>query len=176
LAQAHSGFMGRGPPLRFRLWPFGQPMPAGSGQHAHDAWSPDVPATRAPTVASASTAENWNKSRGNAPYTSAITPLYEDWGGEARKGVLTGEANCAVEEDDVDRKICKALAKRPLDGPSSCTRTHRTLGHTLPMGTSEGRTHRRSADGSGEMRCSGRRSGARAAKPWAKAPWALGET
>jgi hypothetical protein len=89
-----------------------------------------------------STAENQNKLRGNEPYTLAIMLLYEDLGGEAEKGVLSGEADDAVEEDDVDGETCKALAKRPLDGPSSCTRTRRTLGDTLrAMRTLEGRTH-----------------------------------
>jgi hypothetical protein len=87
-------------------------------------------------------AQNWNKSRGNEPYTSTITPLYEDLGGVVEKGVLTREADSVVEEDSVDGKTCKASAKYLLDGPSGCTRTRRTLGHTLLMTrTSESRTH-----------------------------------
>jgi hypothetical protein len=55
--------------------------------------------------------------------------------------------------------------KHPLDGPSSCTRTCRTLGHTLPVTrTTEERTHWCAAKVVGEMRCRGQRGGACAIK------------
>jgi hypothetical protein len=45
-------------------------------------------------------------------------PLYDDLGGEARKGVLIGGANDMVEEDNVDRETSlrwkKVLQNRPL--------------------------------------------------------------
>jgi hypothetical protein len=68
-------------------------------------------------------------------------------------------------------KSCKTLVKCPADGPRSCTRTCRTLGHPFPaMRTLEERAHQRSMEGGNEMWCSGRRSGARATKTGAKAP------
>jgi hypothetical protein len=52
-------------------------------------------------------------------------------------------------------KTYKASMKRPLDGPSNCTRMCKTLGHTLSVTrTSEERTHRRAAGVIGEMRSS----------------------
>jgi hypothetical protein len=67
-------------------------------------------------------------------------------------------------------KTCKASVKHPLDGPSSCTRMCRTLGHTLPVTrTTEERTHWCAAKVVGEMRCRGQRGGACAIKTRAKA-------
>jgi hypothetical protein len=77
-------------------------MPVGGGQLVHGVRSPRAAAARAPAVASTSMAESWTKTRGNEPYTSAITPLYEDLGGQARKGVLTRGADDAVDESGTD--------------------------------------------------------------------------
>jgi hypothetical protein len=119
----------------------------------HGVRSPRAAAARAPAVAPTSMAESWTKTRGNEPYTSAIRPLYEDLGGQSRKGVLTRGADDAGMKAAPTGKTCKTSAKRPWCGPSSCTRTHRTLGHILPaMRTLEGRTCRCSAEGGSEMR------------------------
>jgi hypothetical protein len=69
-------------------------MTAGHVQHEHGKRSPS-----AAGVDGLSTVENQNKSRGNEPYTLAIRPLYEDLGGEVRKGVLTREADNAAKGD-----------------------------------------------------------------------------
>jgi hypothetical protein len=121
-------------------------------------------------VAPVSTAENRNKARGNEPHASAIMPLYDDLGGEARKGVLIGGADDMVEEDNVDRETSLRWKKVLQNRPPSCARGPRTLVTTwLAMRSTEEGAHQRPAKVGNRSRCRRRKSGARAAKPTAKA-------
>jgi hypothetical protein len=155
-------------------------MPADGGPCMHGTRSPSTAAARSPMVAPMSMAcRRWKtkkKSRGNEPYTSAIMPLHKNLGGEAGKVVLTIGVVSAGEDDGVDGET-PLLRKKVLQNRlPSCTRGPGTLGTTWPATRSmEEGAHRRSAEVSGGIRHRDRRSGARAAKPSAKAPWSLGE-
>jgi hypothetical protein len=94
--------------------------PCGRGQSAHGGADVD----------GLSTAENRNKARGNESHALAIMPLYDDLGGEAGKGMLTGEADDTVEEDDTDRETSLQWRKVLQNWFPSCARGPRTLGTT----------------------------------------------
>jgi hypothetical protein len=85
--------------------------------------------------------------------------------------VLTIGVVGAGEDDGVDGET-PLLRKKVLQNRlPSCTRGPGTLGTTWPVTRSmEEGAHRRSAEVSGGIRHRDRRSGARAAKPSAKAP------
>jgi hypothetical protein len=85
--------------------------------------------------------------------------------------VLIGEAVSATEEDSVDRETSLQWKKVLQNWLPSCTRGPRTLGTTCPViGSMEEGVHWRSAEAGDDIQRSCQRSGARAAKPRAKAP------
>jgi hypothetical protein len=109
--------------------------------------------------------------RGKEPHTSAIMPPYGNLGGEAREGVLTGGVDSTVEEDDFDGETSLQWKKVLQNWLPSCARGPRTLGITWPATRSmEEGAHWWLAEVGDRIRCRGQRSGARAAKPSAKAP------
>jgi hypothetical protein len=65
--------------------------------------------------------------------------LHVDLKGEAGKVWLTSEEVDAAEGDSVSGKTCTTLVKRPMDAPSSSTRSRRTIGNTLQAMRTKGR-------------------------------------
>jgi hypothetical protein len=85
--------------------------------------------------------------------------------------VLTGGADGAVEEDDADGETSLQWKKVLQNRPPRCVRGPRTLGTTWPaMRSTEEGAHRWSMEVGDGIRCRGRKSGARAENPSAKAP------
>jgi hypothetical protein len=96
--------------------------------------------------------------------------LQENLGWEVGKVVLTREVVGVMEQDNVDGETSLQWKKVLQNRLPSCTRGPRTLGTTWLMTRSmEEGAQRWSVEVGDGIRRSGRRSGARAAKPRAKA-------
>jgi hypothetical protein len=103
-------------------------MPAGTAQHAHDAWARREHQGGDP-AAGYTTVKTRRFLRVNKLQASAYTLLYLDLHEVVEKGVLTSEAVGAAATDGVDGGNGCQVG----EGAPSCTRAPRTLGKVLPV-------------------------------------------